>query len=261
MLLNAQSLSGFTLAGRDGDMGTAKEFFFDDHHWTIRYLIVDTGHWLPGRRVLISPYAVLSIDMEEHRIAVDLTKKQIDGSPGLLTDQPVTRQFEEEYYQYYAWPNYWSGPFMWGYAQYLQRNPAQSAAAIKPHQPPWDAHLGSTRDITGYHILATDGTIGHVDDVIIDDETWAIRYLIVDTGNWWPGRRVLIAPLWIERVDWDASTVSIALTRDAIGRSPDYVDDVRLTRAYEETLHRHYDKRGYWIPDAQAQAQAQEMPT
>jgi hypothetical protein len=258
MLHNAQFLSGFTLAGQDGDMGTVKEFFFDDRHWTIRYLIADTGHWLPGRHVLISPYALRSVDMEAHRIAVDLTKKQIEGSPGLLSDQPVTRQFEEEYYQYYAWPNYWSGPFMWGYVPFLQRNPAQSATAIKPPGPPRDAHLGSTRDFNGYHILATDGAIGHVDDVIIDDETWAIRYLIVDIRNWWPGRKVLIAPQWIKSIDWDASIVSIALTRETIKQSPDYVDDVRLTRAYEETLHRHYQKRGYWLPDEQAQAQ--ELP-
>lgn len=257
MLLNAKSLNGFTLAGQDGDMGTVKEFFFDDRHWTIRYLIADTGHWLPGRRVLISPYALRSVDLEAHRIAVGLTRKQIDGSPGLRTDQPVTRQFEEEFNRYYAWPNYWSGPYMWGYAPFIQRDPAQPAAAIGPAHPPWDAHLGSTHDIGGFHILATDGAIGHVEDVIIDDGTWAIRYLIVDIGKWWPGRKVLIAPQWIARVDWDGAIVSISLAREAIRRSPDYVDDVRLTRDYEEALHHHYDKSGYWVPVARAQ----EMPT
>jgi hypothetical protein len=256
MLLNACYLNGFILAGRDGIMGTVKEFLFDDRHWTVRYLIADTGHWLPGRRVLISPYALHLVDMEEHRIAVDLTRKQIDGSPGLLASQPVTRQFEEEYYRYFAWPIYWNGPFLWGYAPVPQRSPAEGAAAMDPPYPSWDAHLGSTRDFSGYHILATDGAIGHVHDVIIDDETWAIRYLIIDIGTWWPGRKVLIAPQWIGRIDWDASIVSIVLTREVIRLSPDYVDDVRLTRAYEETLHRHYDKRGYWLPDAQAQAQS-----
>ena len=254
MLLNALSLSGFTLSSLDGDFGKSKEFYFDDRHWTIRYLIADTGHWLPGRRVLLSPYALLSVDMEGHRITVDLTKKQIEGSPDLLTDKPVTRQFEEDYYKYYGWPNYWNGPFLWGDYPIIDRNRDRSGNLADAPKRTWDPHLCSSRDFNGIHIHSSDGNVGHVIDIIIDEDDWAIRYLIIDTGSWWPGRKVLIAPAWIKRIDWDASTVFIAMTRDAIKRSPEYCDDVRLTRDYEATLHSHYDQNGYWAESHEAQS-------
>jgi len=103
--------------------------------------------------------------------------------------------------------------------------------------------------VTGYHIEAGDGEIGHVDDLVIDDETWEIRYLIVNTSNWWAGKKVLLSPLWIERVSWSERKVVIDLTREAIKRSPEFTDRLLLTRDYEAKLHGHYNRKGYWVDE------------
>ena len=248
MLNKAKTLKGYKLDSLDGEFGEVKEFYFDDRHWTIRYLVANTGNWLTGRQVLISPYALVAAIKAEKHIAVDLTKKQIEDSPGLNSDIPVSRQFEEAYYDHYGWPTYWNGPYMWGPYPNIARDwetwktPTHGGKA-------WDAHLRSTDNVCGYEIHALDGEIGHVEDFVIDDETWAIRYLVVGTRNWWPGKKVLISPNWIERVSWSASKVFVNLSRDAIKRSPEYTEESLRTRDYEAGLHRHYDRQGYWVSE------------
>ncbi len=251
MLYNAKTLKGYKLQGLDGEIGSVKEFYFDDQHWTVRYLVADTGHWLTGRMVLISPYALLAVDKGKQHVAIDLTKKQIEDSPSLESDKPVSRQFEEAYYGYYGWPMYWGGPFMWGAYPYLARDRKKWGEAARSRNS-WDPHLRSTGNVDGYHIQAEDGEIGHVEDFIIDDETWAIRYLSIDTRNWWPGKRVLVSPRWIEQVSWSESKVFINLSRETIKRSPEYTEASLLTRDYEDRLHRHYDRQGYWADDSAA---------
>jgi len=245
MLYKAKTLKGYTLDGLDGEIGKVKEFYFDDQHWTVRYLVADTGNWLTGRQVLISPYAMNTANKKKLKIAIDLTKKQIEGSPSLNVDRPVSRQFEETYYEYYGWPLYWNGPCMWGTYPDIVRDREKRREAIM-HEKAWDPHLRSTHDVSGHHIQASDGEIGHVDDFIIDDETWAIRYLIIDTKNWWPGKKVLVSPQWIERVSWSESKVFVNLLRETIKQSPEYTEESLLTRDYETGLHRHYNRQGYW---------------
>jgi uncharacterized protein YrrD len=248
MLSNAKTLKGYKLDSLDGEIGKVKEFYFDDRHWTIRYLVADTGSWLTGRQVLISPYALTAVVSGERQVAVDLTKKQIEDSPSLNSDKPVSRQFEEDYYGYYGWPMYWSGPYAWGFDRSVVRDREKWKDSI-PGEKAWDPHLRSTHDVSGYHIQATDGEVGHVEDFIIDDETWAIRYLVVDTRNWWPGKKVLISPQWIERVSWGESKVFVHLSRETIKRSPEYTEEFLLTREYETELHRHYNRQVYWIDE------------
>ncbi|MCX5824170.1 MAG: PRC-barrel domain-containing protein, partial [Deltaproteobacteria bacterium] len=245
MLNKAKTLKGYKLDSRDGEIGTVKEFYFDDHHWTIRYLVADTGTWLMGRQVLISPYALVAVNKEEQHITVDLTKKQIEDSPSLNSDKPVSRQFEETYYGYYGWPMYWSGPYMWGYYPTIVRDREKWRKSNQGGKA-WDPHLRSTDDVSGHNIQASDGEIGHVEDFIVDDETWAIRYLIVDTRNWWPGKKVLLSPQWIERVSWSESKVFVNLLRETIKQSPEYTEESPLTRDYETKLHRHYNRQEYW---------------
>jgi uncharacterized protein YrrD len=223
MLNKAKTLKGYKLNSRDGEMGKVKEFYFDDQHWTTRYLVADTGNWLTGRQVLISPYALVAVLADKQLITVDLTKQQIEDSPSLDSDKPVSRQFEEAYYGYYGWPMYWSGPYMWGSYQHLVRDRNQWTVSTQGDKA-WDPHLRSTHAVTGHHIQAADGEIGHVDDFIIDDETWAIRYLIIDTRNWWPGKKVLVSPQWIERVSWSESKVFVNLSRETIKQSPEYTE-------------------------------------
>ncbi len=286
MLNKAKTLKGYKLNGIDGEIGTVKEFYFDDQHWTIRYLVAGTGTWLAGRKVLISPYALLTVNREEQHIGIGLTKKQIEDSPSLDSDKPVSRQFEETYFGYYGWPTYWNGPYMWEASSYPSAIPdagqgqqygqgaipyglgADPAAFPNPvtaketvqDEDTWDPHLRSTHDVSGHHIQAADGEIGHVDDFVIDDETWAIRYLVVDTVNWWPGKKVLVATRWIERVSWDESKVFINLTRAAIEQAPEYTEEALLTRDYESRLHGHYNRQGYWVDEPVAHVQAKTKP-
>jgi len=248
MLSTAKTLKGYHLAGRDGEIGKVKEFYFDDRYWTIRYLVADTGTWLASRQVLISPYGLGSVDKDSQDIAIALTKQQIENSPSLDSDKPVSRQFEDEYYGYYGWPAYWGGPYNWGSSPYIVRD-RESRGGSPRGEKAWDPHLRSTHDVSGHHVQAADGEIGHVEDFIIDDETWAIRYLIINTKNWWPGKHVLIAPQWIDRVSWSESKVFTRLTRETIQESPEYTTESLLNRDYETILYQHYNRKGYWTEE------------
>jgi uncharacterized protein YrrD len=248
MLIKAKTLTGYKLKSLDGEIGKVKEFYFDDRYWAVRYLVADTGSWLTGRQVLISPYALIAVSKEKQDIAIDLTKKQIEASPPLNSHKPVSRQFEVSYYGYYGWPTYWGGSMMWGPYPYVVHDRERWKEPTKDEKG-WDPHLRSTHEVSGYHIQAEDGEIGHVADFVIDDETWVIRYLIVDTQNWWPGNKVLVSPKWIERVSWDESKVFLNLSRETIKQSPEYSEESLLTREYEIGLHRHYNRQGYWVDE------------
>jgi hypothetical protein len=251
MLHNVKALKGYKLDSLDEEIGTVKEFYFDDRFWTIRYLVADTGNWLPGRQVLISPYALVAINRDniyDLKIEVDLTKQQIENSPSLETDMPISHQFENAYYGHYGWPTYWGGPHIWGSHPYIMRNREKWRKSTESEKA-WDPHLRSTNGVNGHHIQAVDGEIGHVEDFLIDDETWTIRYLIIATHNWWPGKNALVSPRWIERVSWGERKVFVNLTREAIKQSPEYPKDYLLTRDYETALHQHYDRQGYWVDE------------
>jgi len=249
MLHTVKNLIGYKLNSRDGEIGKVEQFYFDDKNWVVRYLIADTGNWLTGREVLLSPYALSGVNKEKRHVTVDLSKKQIEDSPTLDRHLPVSRQYEQSYYGYYGWPTYWGGTFMWGAYPFIARDRQDWKERAKVEKS-WDPHLRSTTEVTGYHIEATDGSIGHVEDFVIDDDTWAIRYLIVDTRNWWSGKRVLIAPQWIERVSWNESKVFIHLSKEAIKQSPEFTGESSLTRDYEDALHRYYQRSGYWTDEA-----------
>ena len=247
MLSKAKTLQGYSLQNIDDEtIGKVKEFYFDDQYWTVRYLVADTGNWLTGRRVLISPYALVAVNSDHQNIVVGLTKKQIEDSPSLDSDKPVSHQFEQAYYGHYGYPMYWGGPYTWGPSPYLVRDPEQWKTSTQREKAS-DAHLRSTYSVSGHHIQALDGELGHVEDFIIDDETWTIRYLIVDTHNWWPGKKVLVSPQWIERVSWGERKVFVNLSRETIKRAPEFTAESLLTRDYEIGLHRHYNRLGYWV--------------
>jgi hypothetical protein len=248
MLSKVKTLNGYQLDAIDGDIGKVKEFYFDDRHWTIRCLVANTGTWLIGRQELISPYALANINNAGRKIAINLTKEQIKASPSLDTDKPVSRQFEQDYYGYYGWPTYWYGPSSWGYSPYIECDRVKWSQ-INPSGKAWDHHLRSTTTVSGYRIQALDGDLGHVKDFIIDDETWAIHYLIVNTGSWWPGKKVLVSPQWFERVSWSESSVFANLSRQTIKESPEYTEESLLTRDCEIGLHGHYNRKGYWIDE------------
>ena len=253
MLCKAKSLRGYKLNGLDGEIGGVKEFYFDDKHWTVRYLVADTGNWLSERQVLISPHALTAISPEDQNISIKLTKQQIEDSPSLLSDLPVSKQFEDAYYGYYGWPVYSDSPYEWGSYPHLVPISGENLPPSSLDNK-WDSHLRSTNAVSGYHIQASDGEVGHVEDFLIDDDLWTIRYLVVDTRNWWPGKRLLISPQWIEQVNWDDSRVLVHLTQELIKQAPEYSDETVVTREYEAALHRHYYRQGYWVNEPAAKA-------
>ncbi len=253
MVTNNKNLKGLVIRAKDGEIGCVDELYFDDQLWAIRYLTVETGNWLNGRKVLISPQAILQADWKAGRIDVSLTRKQIEHAPHIDTHRPVSRQHEEEFYGYYDYPYYWDGPYMWGPSSTplgtASMSGSQWTRAEQIRRDSTDSHLRSTEAVAGYHIEAKDGNIGHVERFLVDDETWSIRYLEVATKNWWPGKKVLLSPAWVERVSWEESKVFVAVTREAIKTCPEYVDNMPITRQYENALYFHYGRPPYWIEE------------
>ena len=223
MQYEISSLIGYAIRATDGDLGKVDEFYFDDETWAVRYIVAETGNWLSGRKVLISPVAFGKPEPETGTIAVNLTCAKVRSSPGIDTKMPIYRQHEAELHEYYQWP--WRG----GYGGSFGTTPlplsdeeeaAEQEASASGHRN--DPHLRSTRQITGYHIHAADGEIGHVEDFIVDDENWTIRFLVVDTTNWLPGKKVLLSPQWINRVEWADSSVHFDLTRESVKNSQEF---------------------------------------
>jgi hypothetical protein len=259
MLTNATHLKGLVVRATDGELGSVEQFYFDDETWAIRYLIVEAGGWLGGRRVLISPFSVVDMDLLDKRLDVSLTKKQVEHSPDIDTHQPVSRQHEAAYLGYYGYPYYWGGPYLWGPAFYPaglagSTNASAQAMAERVRRESADSHLRSSEAVIGYNIEAADGEIGHLDGFVVDDEAWAIRYIEVATRNWWPGKKVLVSPAWIERVSWTESKVCVGLSREAIKDGPEYVESMPITREYENRLYFHYGRPPYWLHQAERES-------
>jgi hypothetical protein len=212
----------------DGEIGRVKDLYFDDQNWVVRYLVVDTGSWLAEREVLLSPHAFSGLDRPGKLLTVNLTRKQIERSPSIDTHKPVSRQYEEEYYRYYGWPYYWQGDALWGLSGYpILEQPAtpftgEPTPASSRSIEPGDAHLRSTLAVAGYHLRATDGTIGHICDFMMDDRSWAINHLVIKIGHRFSGKETEIPTVKVERISWDESTVFVSLTKQAVEQSPEH---------------------------------------
>ena len=218
MLRSIKQLYGNQLGASDGEIGHVKDFYFDDQNWAIRYLIADTGTWLPGRQVLISPYSLGRLDQNEKILRVNLTRKQIENSPSIDLHKPVSRQYEEEYHRYFGWPYYWQGEALWGLSGFpileipgepLPTKPA-ALSGLQPERR--DTHLRSTQAVNGYHLQTSEGNIGHVCDFMIDAGSWAIGQLAVKTGHRLSGTEMLIATKEVDRISYEESTVFASLT-------------------------------------------------
>lgn len=262
MLRALEAFEQCAVGATDGEIGHVKDLYFDDHAWVIRYLIVDTGSWLSRRKVLITPISIQKPDWPAHRLAAAITREQVKNSPEIDTEKPVYRQHEVRYLGYYGYPGYWGGAGLWGGAMIpfgmgsgqaalplgaeAGEQATASAEIDRERHRNDDPHLRSCNAVVGYDIHATDGDVGHVDGFLIDDETWSIRYLIVNTSNWWVGHQVLIAPQWTGDVSWSDRTVSVDLSREAVKTAPAYDPSVELDRQRETALHTHHDRLPYW---------------
>jgi len=221
-----KELYGNKLGASDGDIGHVKDFYFDDQNWVIRYLVADTGSWLPGRQVLISPYSFGPFEHTGNVLRVNLTRKQIEDSPSIDLHKPVSRKYEEEYYQYYGWPFYWQGAGVWGMSGFpvletvTRPFPGQSGEPTEPTPPSTDSHLRSTQAVSGYQLQTGDAMIGHVRDFMMDPYNWAIRQLVIKTGHRLSGKDVVIEIKNVQRISYDESTIFTDLPEGAAKQSP-----------------------------------------
>ena len=222
MLQSVKQLYGVKLGASDGEVGHVKDFYFDDQNWAIRYVVADTGAWLPGRKVLISPHAFGSLDPAGKFLSVNLTRKQIEDSPSIDSHKPVSRQYEEEYYRYYGWPFYWEGSGLWGMSGFPilelppKALPSEPATFIGPQPERADAHLRSTQAVSGYHLQASDGIIGHVCDFLMEAQSWAIGQLVIKTGHRFSGTEVLVPTREVNRISYPDSTVFVNLNMETV---------------------------------------------
>jgi hypothetical protein len=255
MLTKTSHLKGFVIRATDGELGIVDQFLFDDDTWCIRYLIIETGGWLGGRRVLISPISIVDTDWQARRLDVALTREQVEKSPDIDTHRPVCRQHEAEYLGHYGYPDYWGGPHLWGPAFHpaglaISATASTEARVDRTRSESTDSHLRGSEAVTGYQVAAANGEIGHVDGFLMDDHVWLIRYIEVATQDWWPGGRVLVSPAWVIRISWTDSKVYIGLSQEAIRNGPEYDDATPITREYENRLHLHYGEPPYWLHEA-----------
>ncbi len=244
------SLVGYTIKGTDGEIGKVEEFYFDDRTSTIRYMVVKTSGWFSEKKVLISPESFQKAEWESKTFSVNLTQDQIKNSPDIETEKPVSQQQEELVRGYYSWPGYFGygmygywGLGMWGYPVAEESAIEKEMKQMEAKEPTYDnPHLRSTHEVTGYDIHATDGDIGEVEDFIIDDVTWKIHFLIVETGNWFSGKKVLISPQWIKDVKWHEQEVTINHSKDDVKNSPEYDSSQPINDSYEHSLNDYYGK-------------------
>lgn len=224
MLQHVKNLYGYKLSASDGEIGRLEDFYFDDQSWNIRYLEVETGTWLIGRKILISPHSIHRLDQENQVLIINLTRKQIEDSPPIERDHPVSRQFETEHSTYYGWPNYWKGDPILG----LGGNPAQAVytSTLKRGNEEeslrYDTHLRSALDVDGYEIEATDGTVGHVTELVVDDKDWAVKELVVETGHWYASREIRIPVDQVTSVSCFDSKIHVALMMEDIEQTGEH---------------------------------------
>jgi len=243
---------GMRIEASDGEIGKITDIYFDDRSWAVRYLVIETGSWFAERKVLISPISVSRIDWDNHTIAIDLTRRRVEASPSIDTDEPVSRQHEVELSDYYGYRYYWFGPSLWG----ATSNPPGCLAPIPPTrnipgplgESALDLKLRSCVEVTGYGLQATDSPIGHLEDFMLDAQTWAIRYLVVDTRHGLLGKHVVIPPQWIKNVDWAQRIVDLDVSSAQVKDSPEFDPGSGLSCAHETKLYRPYQREGQIPP-------------
>jgi sporulation protein YlmC with PRC-barrel domain len=255
MLRNASAINGYAIAASDGRLGTVSDFLFDDASWLVRWLVVDTGKWLSGRKVLLPPSVLGHPDAQKKEFPVRLTMQQVKSSPDIDTDRPVSRQIETDIYDYYGWRPYWGSGYYVGAFGYMgglgyggrPMVPSPSPGRIRraediaaAQHSDDDPHLRSIETVSAYHIHASDGEIGHVEDLLLEDADWSIHYLVVDTKNWWPGKTVLISPRLVRGIDWTDNLVNLNVDRQRVKDSPTYDPTTTVDRAYENHFHNYY---------------------
>ena len=258
MLRKMKTLEGFTVHGNDGDLGKVEDFYFDQHSFVMRYLVIDTGSWLEHEQTLISPKAFKEINYENEEILVDLNSDELEESPSIKKNKPVSKVMEEKVVKHFDWPIYWTSPHP------SDGPPIETGRIIRKKilnfneltdeekqskEEEVETNLRSFNEVRGYHIQAKDKEFGHLEDLFLDEENWVIRYLLIDTRNILPGKDVLIAPEWIQSISWNDEKIFVNKTKEEIKSAPEYKEEKSeylVHRDYEEKLYDHYDEIKYW---------------
>jgi hypothetical protein len=262
MIRSLEHVKKFEIVATDGRIGAVDDFYFDDERWAIRYVVVDTGRWLPGRRVVISPLSVGHFEWGAQRLSLSISRDQVRDSPGIDAHQPVSRRHERDYFDYYGYPYYWGHAGLWGAhplpvpptPEQMASRRASAAEAERQAAEQGDTHLRSGSEVAGYAIRAVDGDLGHVENLLFDDLSWAIRYFVVDTSSWWFGKRVLVAPEWIADISWPDRSVSVKVTRRLLKRAAQYDRAQHIDRQWEADYYQHLRQPGYWLTEEDARA-------
>ncbi len=255
MIVAITALKGYAIEASDGRIGAVSDFLFSDETWKLRWLVVDTGTWLTGRKVLIHPSAIGGADHVRQNLQVKLTTAQVKAAPDILEEQPVSRQHEARLYNHYGWDPLWEGSSSFpasamsysplGLPPYLAPVTSHAPEAVEQTTEDGDPHLRSCAEVKGYHIHATDGDIGHVETFLVDDTAWSIRYIVVDTRNWWPGQQVLLSPAAVREVSWGEHQIRVDVTRAQVKAGPQWDPAGAIDQDYEQRLHAHYGWRGF----------------
>jgi hypothetical protein len=247
MLRSLRKILGYRVAARDDEFGEVIDLYFDDAAWTVRYLAVDTGQWLPGRRVLLSPAAIHEPDWDHARLPVSLSRQQIEHGPSIRDDAPVSRESEALLADYFGWARYWEGTSL---PAHLSRSYVSEGKAERRRETGGvvDRHLRSVEEVKGYQVFAVDGDLGDVADFIADMDDWVIRYVVVATGRALAGsgKTVLVSPDWISEINWADRQVRTDLTRDQVKGSPAYDPSAPVNRRMETRLYDHHGRPKYW---------------
>ena len=267
MLQVSSAMKGYAIAAKDGTIGTVDDFLVDQATWMMRWLVVDTGTWLTGRQALVHPSAIDHVDHGQRQIDVALTHEQVEGSPDMGRDRPVSQQMQSGLYRYYGWDPLWNGgingagPYAGGLYGGSLFGAGMGATGLAERERPYgsgrqgaddgpaleesDPNLRSIAEITKYHVHAADGSIGHVEDVLLDEPSWGVRYLVINTSNWWVGQHVLISPYAIKEIDWPDRSIRLDITREKVKASPSWNPADVIDGTFERRLHEHYGWPGH----------------
>lgn len=243
-----KEMRGYTVKATDGEIGKIHEFYFDDNAWTVLYLIAEIGNWLASHNVLISTSLIEKPILAS--VPISISKEQVKRSPKVTSEKPVSQQHEllsdtikRPYWNSFLIHNTDVTPEMF----YNLIIPNKNKSGTESFNP----HMRSSREVLGYHIKADDGEIGYIEDFILDTETWIIRYIVIDTKNWLPGKKVMLGITWLNDISYEESIAFINLSRRFIEHCPEYDPAAPINREYEERLYGYYDRPKYWQSEAE----------
>jgi sporulation protein YlmC with PRC-barrel domain len=251
MIRSLKAIEGYTLEAEDGDIGRCSDFLFDDEQWTVRYMVADTGRWLPERKVLVSPHFLGPPRWENQRLPVHLTRAQIADGPPLDSDAPVSRRYEQTYHEFFSAPFYWLGGGLWGTTPLPGMvvpppDPIETptaSAQMTTEDLPEDTHVRSVNEVVGYRVTARDGKhAGHVEDLLVDDASWAVRLVVVDRSRLPFSKRVLLTVEWIEDLDWAEQDIRVGVDEAQVANAPEFDPREPVNQAQETVLYDYYGR-------------------